>query len=289
LKNNLSNIEYLRSASPLFSISGEEIVERLKKQIIQYSNQQNNPKYIMGLSGGVDSAVVAYLINYSLGAGNLITLNLPYFNSDPGILRAREVAKSIGNKHIEISIKSLIDNEIDTLNKFQTKEGRIKKKPYSISEKIRLGNLASRIRIGIFYDFARSYNGLVLGTANKVEYLLGYVTKWGTPLSYDYGILNDLYKYQIYKIAKALKVPSNIIKSIPTTGFYLKQTHEHEIGIDLFKLDLIIFLKFEKKLTDQVIINKYGIDKESLAQVMNLHDKNKHKLYGNQQYARIKV
>ena len=235
---NSLNIEKHFSSDIFFNLDYSELLKTIKRQIIRYSQKEGEPIFILGLSGGIDSAVVAYLIRYSLGPEKLLTLNLPYFRTDNGINRARMVSSQLGNQHFEISIKELVDQKITLLNSHYHKKYRIKKNSLVVSERNRIGNLASRLRINIFYDFARTYNARVLGTANKVELILGYATKWGTPFSFDYGILNDFYKYHIQKFAEILKVPSKIINAKPSTGFYLDQSHEKEIGVNLFLLEL---------------------------------------------------
>lgn len=270
-----------------YSIDYFELLEKIKKQIIQYYNSEGKPMFILGLSGGIDSALVAYLIQYAVGSEKLLTLNLPYFNTDKGIKRARLIASLLGNKHFEIPIKQLVDKNIEILNKYYGKNYKIKRNLLSISEKNRIGNIASRTRVSIIYDFARTYNGRVLGTANKVDLILGYATKWGTPFSFDYGILNDFYKFQIIKFAEILKIPSNIINAKPSTGFYLDQSHEKEIGINLFLLDFLIYYKFEKNLSENEIIKKLGLEKKIFDNIMKMIESNKHKFFHHHEHVKL--
>lgn len=95
---------------------------------------------------------------------------------------------------------------------------------------ITLGNIASRLRINLIYAIAKEKNALVLGTSNRTEFLQGYATKYGTPISCDFGILDDLYKTDILEIAAAIGVPKEILTRKPTTGFYPGQLHEVELS-----------------------------------------------------------
>ena len=129
-------------------------------------------------------------------------------------------------------------------------------------QKIRSGNFASRVRIAVLYDWLRSIRGRVLGTDNRTEHCQGYGTKFGTPMSYDFGVVNPLYKVDIYEIAGLLGLPQEILDAPPSTGFYEGQTHEGELGATMEEQDVIAYLLFEKWVSVRDLILHYGVDKE---------------------------
>ena len=135
-------------------------------------------------------------------------------------------------------------------------------------DRMRIGNFASRSRIAILYDIARKVNGKILGTGNRPEFVQGYAAKYGTPISFDFGVLDELYKTDIYELCSVLNVPEQIVKRTPSTGYFPGQTHEKELGATCEEQDALAFLLFEKRKATEEIIETYGVERAFVATML---------------------
>jgi len=205
----------------------EKIVDFLKKTF----KEQKITKVILGLSGGVDSTVVLYLFKEVLPLNNIFVVQMDY-NS-----RKKTNIDLKGVNVVDISIKNIVDQ-------FKVKD--------SIN-KIRLGNIMTRVRMIILFDLAKQLNAMVCGTENKSEKLLGYFTRFGDAAS-DIEPISHLYKTQIYQLAKYLKVPEQIVNQSPTAGLWDGQTDEGELGFTYSEADQVLHLYFDKKKKLEEII-----------------------------------
>jgi NAD+ synthase len=208
---------------------------------------------VLGLSGGIDSAVTLALSVSALGSNNVVGLIMP-FNKSESISLASKHAKKLGVKTIEYNISDVVSSFKETSNIFSSKAAE--------------GNLHSRIRMSFLYGEAFSSNCLVIGTSNKSELLIGYYTKWGDGAS-DFLPIGDLYKTQVYKISKDLGVPLEIIDRPPTAELWEGQTDESELGIDYFTLDQIL-LGLELQIPKSELSSKSGIDIDLIIKIDNL-------------------
>lgn len=181
---------------------------------------------VFGLSGGIDSTVVAYLCKRALGADKVLALIMPERGVTPeeDLLDAISVAESlkIDYKIIEIS---------EILKKFFELVGD--------GSRNAIANMKPRIRMTINYYFANNMKRLVVGTSNKSELMVGYFTKYGDG-GVDIMPIADLYKTEIFEFARYLGVPESIIKKKPTAGLWVGQTDEDEMGITYQQLDKIL-------------------------------------------------
>jgi NAD+ synthase len=235
-------------------------IEQVKQQIIAFLKQSVGPKpAILGLSGGIDSALVAYLAEEALGADKVHTLILPSStNSKDDLDYANVIVKNL-------NIKSSVLNLEPILKAYQQTTDKL-----FISTKS-LGNLKARIRMSLLYGKANELDGMVLGTGNKTELSVGYFTKYG-----DGGVdilpIGDLYKTEVCELAKYMGVPQQIIDRPPTAGLWEGQTDEDELGITYEKLDKILRAIYENKSLDQ-------FDKDDVRQVKQRTKNAEHKLH----------
>jgi NAD+ synthase len=211
---------------------------------------------VLGLSGGIDSAVVAALAKKAVGKNNLLVLFMPC-NSDPQDLKDAElVAHQLGLKSKFVDLSAVYNNFLKVL-------------PGAIS--LARGNLKPRLRMSTLYYFANKLNYLVCGTGNKSELLVGYFTKYG-----DGGVdilpIADLFKRQVRQLAKELEIPQAIITKAPTAGLWSGQTDEVEMGITYDELDDILdrFCNHKKQVAGSKNVEK----------VVKMYKKSEHKRKG---------
>ena len=190
--------------------------------------------FIVGVSGGVDSAVVALLARQ---AGLVLTMILPCESSPQSIRLAENFVKKFSLPYRKIDLTGIYQNLL-----------KLYGEPVGNGEDSRIAraNLKARLRMITLYYFANRYNYLVLGTGNKSELSIGYFTKYG-----DGGVdllpIGDLYKTDVWRLARYLKVPARIIQQAPSAGLWKGQTDEKEMGLPYKILDEILSLKERKK------------------------------------------
>lgn len=197
---------------------------------------------VMGLSGGIDSAVVAALAKKAAGKGKLLVLILPCQSSRRDLKDAKLVAEKIGirTKTIDLSSIYLL---------------LLKKLP--LGNRLAMANLKPRLRMAVLYFFANKLNYLVCGTGNKSELMIGYFTKHGDGAT-DILPIGDLLKRQVRILAKELGLPPRIIKKSPSAGLWRGQTDEREIGFLYDELDDILerLEKRKKQILSVAKVNK---------------------------------
>ncbi|WP_299459940.1 NAD(+) synthase [uncultured Microscilla sp.] len=225
------------------------------------------PKLMLGLSGGIDSTVATYLAVKAVGKANVLAVSMPARPDDFQSLAHAKLVREALNLAVDnqgiptiVDISPIVQAHREAMNQTHIAELELNAghMMQNTEQRFRSGNFGSRIRVAILYDFKRAIRGRVLGTGNKTELCQGYGTKYGTPLSYDFGLFDQLYKIDIYEMAKVLNVPQIIIDTPPTTGYFEGQTHEGELGASIEEQDIFAYLLFEKRLTPEEIKTKYG-------------------------------
>jgi NAD+ synthase len=187
-------------------------------------------KAIIGISGGLDSAVVATLCVRALGVDNVLGINMPF---NAGTLPPTNVCllrDSLGLFLMGNSIDDIVCSVFGYIACDNLEE---------LHEKITIGNVAARSRMIVLYKFAQDNDGYVIGTGNKTELELGYFTKHGDG-GVDFEPIGDLYKTEVFKLAEYLGVPQEIIDQPPSAGLWDGQTDEGEIGVCYEEIDTIL-------------------------------------------------
>ena len=206
---------------------------------------------VIGLSGGIDSAVSAYLSARALGAENVLALRMPYRSSSAESLSdAEAVIEDLGIPHMTVPISDMAD---PLINRFPQ------------MSRLRQGNIMARMRMITLYDQSMAWGGLVMGTSNKTEFLLGYSTIYG-----DSGValhpIADLYKYQIRQMARYLGLPRSVIDKPPSADLWVGQTDEDELGFSYDQADQVLFLLVDERYTVEEVAQE-GFDRDFVAQI----------------------
>jgi len=190
---------------------------------------------VLGVSGGVDSAVVAVLAARALGPENVLGVFMPCRTSSPASLEdAREVVAQTGIRSELVDITPMVDAY---------------RPSGEIPGKLRAGNIMARQRMIVLYDLSARERALVLGTSNKTELLLGYGTLHGDMAS-AVNPLGDLYKTQVWRLAAALGVPERIVQKPPSADLWEGQTDEGEMGMTYASVDQLLFQMVDERRTD---------------------------------------
>ena len=200
-----------------------ELVEKICSWFREVVSQTKVRGVVIGLSGGIDSSVVAFLAKKALGE-KVLGVIMPCYSSAIDEDYARLIAKILKIKIERVSLNSIYESILGVLPG---------------GKKMALANLKPRLRMLILYYFANNLNYLVAGTGNKSEVLIGYFTKYGDG-GCDILPLGDLLKTEVRELAKELRIPKEIIERVPSAGLWENQTDEGEIGITYEELDGII-------------------------------------------------
>lgn len=237
------------------------VVEKAAEFISERVREAGAEGVVIGISGGVDSATVAYLAVKALGKEKVLGLIMPYYeNSD--VEDAKLLCESLGIEYRVINIKPVVGAFVSQLG-FQP-------------DKRSLGNIMARTRMILLYAHANQMKRLVLGTSNRSEFLTGYFTKWGDGAS-DYAPLINLYKTEVWEIAKILGVPEKIIEKKPSAGLWEGQTDEDELGISYRLLDEILWRLVDLGKPKDEIAEELGISVKKVEYVENLVKRSEHK------------
>lgn len=230
----------------------EEHVALIESFIAHQVEASGRKGVVLGLSGGVDSALVAKLCAEAIGAKRVLAMGFPEGRGGTDLEDARSWARKlgIGWRVLDIApITAVLEAELGAAR----------------ASRIARGNLRARVRMVLSYYVANTEDRLVMGTGNKSELLCGYYTRWGDG-GVDYLPIGDLYKTQVRAMARHLGVPEAIVVKTPTAGLWPGQTDEGELGISYDELDRIL-LGIELQMEPEAIAEKADV---RLAQVRRI-------------------
>src|SRR5438105_245349 len=215
--------------SPLL-LNSEQAVHVLTIFLRDEVRRTGLTKAVIGLSGGVDSALSTYLAVRALGKENVHVLLMPYRTSSPESLSdAMAAVTDLGISHEVFDISPTADAF------FQETE-----KAGGGMDQLRRGNVMARLRMIALYDRSQTLGALVIGTSNKTESLLGYTTLFGDNAS-AINPLGDLYKTQVWQLSKHIGVPDAIVSKAPSADLWPGQTDETELGVTYSKVDELLY------------------------------------------------
>ena len=218
-------------------------------------------KAVLGLSGGIDSALVAYLLRDALGKENVLAIMMPYKSSNPDSLNhAKLVVEDLKINAKTIEITDMIDayfkNEKD-------------------ASSLRMGNKMARERMSILFDYSSKENALVVGTSNKTEIYLGYSTQFGDSAC-ALNPIGDLYKTNIWDLSRYLKIPNELIEKKPSADLWEGQTDEQEMGLTYKEADQVLYRMLEENKTVEEILAE-GFNKNLVDNIVRRMNRSEYK------------
>ncbi len=208
---------------------------------------------VIGLSGGIDSSLSFVLAVEALGAPNVLAVRMPYKSSSADSLQH---AQLLIDRYKTPSETIEITDMVEPLLRYDPEISKQRK-----------GNIMARERMVVLYDRSEAFRGLVIGTSNKTELLLGYSTLWGDMAS-AVNPLGDLYKTQLRQLARAMDVPAVIANKPPSADLWVGQTDETELGFTYEEVDKLLFLLVDQRYSPQECIEE-GFDKAFVDAVLN--------------------
>ena len=218
-------------------------------------------KAVLGLSGGIDSALVAYLLRDALGKENVLAIMMPYKSSNPDSLNHAKLVV----EDLKINAKSIeITDMIDAYFKNEKE-----------ASSLRMGNKMARERMSILFDYSSKENALVVGTSNKTEIYLGYSTQFGDSAC-ALNPIGDLYKTNIWDLSRYLKIPNELIEKKPSADLWEGQTDEQEMGLTYKEADQVLYRMLEENKTVEEILAE-GFNKDLVDNIVRRMNRSEYK------------
>jgi NAD+ synthase len=220
---------------------------------------------VIGISGGIDSALTAALTVKALGKDKVLGIHMPESGLTTAVDTedAKAVADWLGIELRIIDISGIVSAFMDSVPDSES------------AERLCRGNLNARVRMSLLYFHANQMNRMVIGTGNKTELLLGYYTKYGDG-GVDLEPIGGIYKTEVWGLSRMLGVPEPVITKKPSAGLWKGQTDEAELGISYVKVDNVLRM-LEQNEAPETIINTLGISVEQLNLVTKRIERNEHK------------
>jgi len=244
-------------------------LEIMQNKIIDFIRNETNKAgaegIVVGISGGIDSALTATLTIKALGKDKVLGIHMPEFGltNSKDYTEVKALAEWLGIDFRAIDISGIISAFMVAIPESES------------ANKLSKGNLKARIRMSILYFYANHMNRLVMGTSNKTEIILGYYTKYGDG-GVDLEPIARLYKTNVWELARRVGIPEFIIAKKPSAGLWTDQTDEDELGISYINLDKVLMM-LEQNKAPEIIMSTVGVSLEQLNCVMKRIDRSEHK------------
>ena len=226
------------------------VVDFIRSQL----RQAGFERVVLALSGGIDSALVAYLCAEAVGPQRLLTVLMPYRTSSPDSRTdAEDVVARLGCASTLVDISPIVDGYFEgaSVPVEAPPAGSVDRTAQGTgggASQLRRGNFMARARMAVIYDHSVTWGGLVAGTGNKTETLIGYTTLWGD-MACAFNPLGDLYKSQVRQLARDVGVPEAIVAKAPSADLWPGQTDETEMGLPYALIDRILFSLVDRRRT----------------------------------------
>jgi len=219
---------------------------------------------VLGLSGGIDSTLTAYLAVEALGEGGLRGLTMPAAVNDPETMSdAERVAEELGIEYDVVEIDPIAEAVFDAV-------------PEAADDRMAAGNVYVRLRSVLNYFLANHENRIVLGTGNRSEAMTGYYTKYGDQ-AVDCNPIGNLYKMQVRQLADYVGVPWDLVMQTPSAGMWTGQTDESELGLDYDTVDAILAMHVDGPLSEAATVRELDVTREAVQSVRELSEASGHK------------
>jgi NAD+ synthase len=230
-----------------------ELTEKILTGFIRSElNRVGFKRALLGVSGGIDSAISLYLSAKALGAENVLGIRMPYKTSPQHTLDdAQTMIDALGVQSMTVEITDMVDPLIEKFDDMS---------------KIRAGNIMARMRMIVLFDQSVAFNGLVMGSSNKTELLLGYSTIFGDSAAALQPI-GDLYKTQVRQLAWHLGVPEAVISKAPSADLWEGQTDEGELGYTYEDVDQLLYLLVDQRYRPETCVEE-GFDPSFVERVV---------------------
>jgi NAD+ synthase len=245
----------------MLTLQEDAVLDVIDRGLFREVDRTGFDRVVLGLSGGLDSALTAYLAVRAFGAEKVIALAMPYRSSNPDSLAHAElVAGELGVELRTIDISEQIDAYFAR---------------FPDADEGRRGNKMARERMTILYDVSAAEHAMVLGTSNKTEILLGYSTLYGDSAS-AVNPIGDLYKTQVRQLARHLGVPQVVIDKPPSADLWQGQTDEDELGFTYERVDALLAHMVDRRYRT-AHLRELGFDDLFIERVRSLMRKNQYK------------
>ena len=234
-----------------------ELVEFLRENF----KKAGFSKAVLGLSGGIDSALVAYLLRDALGKENILAIMMPYKSSNPDSLNHAKLVIE------DLKINSKTTEITDMIDAYFKNEKE--------ASSLRMGNKMARERMSILFDYSSKENALVVGTSNKTEIYLGYSTQFGDSAC-ALNPIGDLYKTNIWDLSRYLKIPNELIEKKPSADLWEGQTDEQEMGLTYKEADQVLYRMLEENKTVEEVLGE-GFNKDLVDNIVRRMNRSEYK------------
>ncbi|TKJ41720.1 NAD(+) synthetase [candidate division LCP-89 bacterium B3_LCP] len=236
----------------LLEIDLDFVRQWLTHFIGEYTAEQGFSRVVLGISGGLDSSVCAYLAVEALGKDNCIGVFMPHQVSNPQSLEDAQMIAA------ELGIRTQLVDITSKAKPFQ--------ESFPMMTELQLGNVMARCRMITLYQISAQENALVLGTSNKSEILLGYGTLWGD-LACAFDPLGDLYKTQVRALAAKIGIPEKILNKAPSADLWHDQSDEEELGMSYSEADRFLVRWIDRGYSREKLLNE-GFSEEFIDRIV---------------------